>query len=291
MAAGLGMLCSLLIVAYGASNMWTTRKPVPMPDVAPVPVGPAGVWAAARPIPRGQRITQADLVLLPIRENLPPNAVTQLDAAIGKIAINDLPPYAMLLSDRISGDIARAGLALTIPAGYRAVALRTTDDIAVSNFIRPGDHVDVQLVIRENVLPKQTEAQERTDGNPSESRTLIQDVIVLTVGDTLSADEGAAAAAAQNAGKRPEPPRTVTLGLTPDQVAQFVLGRSLGGLYLTLRNPSDLQTVQINTAKLQDIRGAIPPPAAPVEQGRRPIELITGNKSQTIYSTDPAGKR
>jgi pilus assembly protein CpaB len=261
-----------------------------LPEIAPPPAGPAGVWAVSRLVPRGQRITQADLVLLPIRENLPANAVTQLDAALGKIAISDLPPYSMLLSDRISGDIAKAGLALTIPPGYRAVALRTTDEIAVSNFIRPGDHVDVQVIMRENVLPKQTEAQERAEGNPSESRTLIQDVIVLTVGESLSGEDPASVAA-QAGGKRPEPPRTVTLGLTPEQVAQFVLGRSLGGLFLSLRNPSDLQTVQVNTAKLPDIRGPVAPAAAPVEQGKRPIELITGNKSQTIYSTDPAGKR
>jgi pilus assembly protein CpaB len=289
--AGAGLLCSLLIIAYGISNVWQSRPPVPA--VAPVvqSTAPAGVWAAQRTIPRGQRITQADLVLVPIHDSLPPNAVTKIDAAIGKIAINDIPAYALIISDHITNDPAKAGLAQTIPLGFRAVSLRTNDEIAVSNFVLPGDHVDIDLIVRENVLPKQSETQEKVDGNPSESRTLLQDVTVLTVGDTLTAAAPVAAAAEQTTGRKPDPPHSVTLALTPDQAAQLMLARSLGSLYLSLRNPSDLEVIQSDTTHLPQIRGVTPPPATAVVQGQRPIELITGNKSKIIYSTNPGDKR
>ncbi len=181
-------------------------------------------------------------------------------------------------------------MAQTVPSGFRAVSLRTNDEIAVSNFVLPGDHVDIDLVMRENVLPKQSEGQEKTDGNPSESRTLLQDVTVLTVGDTLSA-AAPVAAAEQTTGRKPDPPHSVTLALTPDQAAQLMLARSLGSLYLTLRNPSDLEVIQEDSTHLPQIRGATPPPAGPLVQGQRPIELITGNKSKIIYSTNPGDKR
>jgi pilus assembly protein CpaB len=287
--ASAGLLGSLAVIAYGTSEIWTRHRVVSQPPATSIVAPePEGVWASAHFIPRGQQIQPADLVLMPIHDHLPPDAVTHLDAAVGRVAIADIPPFTLLVGDRISSDPARAGLAQTVPLGYRAVAIRTTDEIAVGNFIRPGDHVDIELVLHENVLPKQDEAQQARDGNPSLARTLLQDVQVLTVGDTLSAIPAPPAAANARA---PEPPHTVTLALTPDQASILALGRGLGTIYLTLRNPTDLQTVEATTAHLPQITGMTPPPATKVDQGRRPIELITGNKSAVIYSTNPGDKR
>ena len=289
--AGAGLLFSVVIIAYGVSNVWQSHPPAPA--VAPVvtPEAPAGVWAAERAIPRGQRIGRADLVLVPIHDSLPPHAVTNVDAAVGRIAINDIPAYALIISDHITNDPAKAGLAQTVPVGFRAVSLRTNDEIAVSNFVLPGDHVDIDLVVRENVLPKQNDSQEHADGNPSEARTLLQDVTVLTVGDTLSAAAPVANGAEQTTGRKSDPPHSVTLALTPDQASQLMLARSLGTLYLTLRNPSDLEVISSDATHLPQIRGVTPPPSAPLVQGQRPIELITGSKSKIIYSTNPGDKR
>jgi pilus assembly protein CpaB len=72
--------------------------------------------------------------------------------------------------------------------------------------------------------------------------------------------------------------------MTPDQISQFGLARSLGSFYMTLRNPNDPQVIVSDPAALKDIRGRTPPPAAPMAQAERPIELITGTRSKTIYS-------
>src|SRR6185437_7125256 len=100
-AAGAGLLGSLLIIGYGASTMWEARmSPVPA-AVAPVaPAAPAGVWAAAQPIARGQKISRAALVSMPMKAPLPPGAVTQVDAAIGRIAVIDIPAYSLIIADR-----------------------------------------------------------------------------------------------------------------------------------------------------------------------------------------------
>lgn len=282
-----GIFGALLITAYGIRQMTLTRHPAVanVAHVAPAEAPPALI--AEHAIPRGQVITQADLGILALPGKLPPGAVTAMGQAVGSIAVIDIPAYSFILSDRISRNPAAAGLAMTVPDGYRAVELRTNDEIAVGNFIRPGDHVDVELVLHKDALPKQTTAQEHSTGDPSEAHTLLQNVTVLAVGDTLSALPKPPPPA--NA-RPPEPPHGVTLAVTPDQLAQLTLARSLGNVYLALRNPKDTQILAADTARLDDIRGPTPPPAGPVAQGRRPIELITGNRSKIIYSTNEGSR-
>lgn len=288
----LGLMLSVGIIAYGANDILRVHAPAPVVPPVQQIKQPSGIWASARPIQRGQRIQRNDLVLMPVTGNVPPTAIADIDRAVGTIAINDIPAYAFITSDHVTKDPAKAGLAQTVPMGFRAISLRTTDEIAVSNFILPGDHVDVDIVLPDSVVPKPNDPQQqRSDGNPSEARTLLQDVIVLTVGDTLSAMPADGSAAQQPVGRKPDPPHSVTLALTPDQATQLLLARSLGSLFLTLRNPADLESVQTDTAILRQIRGVTPPPATPLVEGRRPIELINGSKSTVIYSTNPSAAR
>lgn len=290
LAAGVGLLTSLLIIGYGASTMWQTRAPVAQAVVAPVaPAAPVGVWAARQPIARGQTIERGDLVFMPMKAPLPTGAVTQIDAAIGRVAITDIPAYALILSDRIADDPAKAGLAQMIPVGMRAVTLRTTEESLVGNFVRPGDHVDVQLVLPKGVLPKSGEKTADTKGNDSEARLLLQDVTVLAVGSSLSEAPEAKTTPGQ-ATRRPEPPHIVTLALAPDQASALMLARSLGQLFLTLRNPTDIAPVPATTATLEDLR-APAVATTPTTKGPRPIEVITGTKSKIIYSINPGGQR
>jgi pilus assembly protein CpaB len=280
----------LLIIGYGASTMWQNRAPLAPAVVAPVaPAAPTGVWAAKQAIARGQKIERADLVFMPMKTPLPAGSVTQADAAVGRVAVIDIPAYSLILVDRIADDPAKAGLAQMVPVGMRAVTLRTNAESLVGNFVRPGDHVDVQLVLPKAVLPKQDDRAADTEGNDSESRLLLQDVTVLAVGDALS-ETPPASTPPGHAARRPEPPHMVTLALAPEQVSALMLGRSLGQLFLTLRNPTDIAAVPATTAKLADLR--TPAVATtPTTAGPRPIELITGTKSKIIYSINPGEKR
>jgi pilus assembly protein CpaB len=288
-AAGVGLLGSLLIIGYGASTMLRNRAPV-APVVAPVaPAAPTGVWAAKQAIPRGQTITRGELVFMPMRAPLPAGAVTQASAAVGRVAVIDIPAYSLILADRIADDPAKAGLAQMVPVGMRAVTLRTNEESLVGNFVRPGDHVDVQLVLPKAVLPKQSDKTAEALGNDSESRLLLQDVTVLAVGNSLS-ETPPAATPPGSAARRPEPPHIVTLALAPEQAGELMLARSLGQLFLTLRNPTDIAAVPATTATLADLRA----PAiatTPTTRGPRPIEVITGTKSKVIYSINPGEKR
>ncbi len=288
----IGLAFGILIMAYGIRQMTNTHinEVVQTVDVAREQVHEPDIIVASHLIPRGKILSKDDLTSVPVSGMRPANAETSIAATIGKFAVTDIPADAAIISTQISADPAAAGLAVMVPTGYRAIEMRTTDEIAVGNFLRPGDHVDIELVLREAVLPKQTDAQQATLGNPSESNTVLQDVRVLAVGDLLTSAVTPPPAQETAGGHKPEPPHGVTLAMTPDQIARYMLASSLGTLHLSLRNPSDLQAVSLGSVTLPDIRGATPPSTAATSQGDRPIELIVGNKMHHIFSSNPGTK-
>jgi pilus assembly protein CpaB len=288
----LGGLGAVSLIGYGiyksSAPAVPAADPVSVVQQAPSEIKIVGVMTAARFIARGQVIAPDDVSSTSIAGAVPPGARTAIADVVGKIATTDIPAQQLLLDSVVSGDPTKAGLAGLVPAGYRAISILTNDEIAVSEFVRPGDKVDIQLVLPDAALNKQSGLQQvprPQGGDLSEARTVLQDVLVLTVGSTLGDPAMAQAAASESgSGGRPsEPSRTISLAMTPEQIAQFALARSLGSFYLSLRAPDDLQLINDNTAKLADIRGPAPPPAAPEAPQRRPIELIIGDRTQLIY--------
>lgn len=285
----LGGLGAASLIAYGIykSSVPASMASTPAPVVQPAPVDTKvfAVMTAARFIARGQAIRREDVATTSIAGAVPRGARTAIGDVVGKVATADIMPQQLLLDSTISADPAQAGLAALIPAGYRAISILTNDEIAVSQFVRPGDKVDIQLVLPDTVFAKEVGAG-RPETDASEARTVLQDVLVLTIGSTLgdpTLAEEAAEQAAKASGRRSEPSRTINLAMTPDQIAKFALARSLGSFYLSLRGPGDLQLVGDNTAKLSDIRGPAPPPSGSTEPQQRPIELIVGDRTQLIY--------
>lgn len=293
----LGGLGAVSLIAYGIYKssvpVGTVSASTPVVQPAPADVKVFGVMTAARFIARGQVVTREDVATTSIAGGVPRGARTAIGDVLGKVATADIMPQQLLLDSTISADPAQAGLAALIPNGYRAISIVTNDEIAVGQFVRPGDKVDIQLVLPDNVLSKQG-ALGRPEADLSEARTVLQDVLVLTVGATLgdpTLTQEAAEKAAGAAGRRSEPSRTISLAMTPDQIAKFALARSVGSFYLSLRGADDPQLIDDNTAKLSDIRGPAAPAAAPVPPQQRPIELIVGDKTQLIYPKTSGERR
>lgn len=287
---GVGLAGALLIVAYGGTSLVLSRRSYhpAAPEVAPAPAA-VEVWAAARAIGRGERIAGTDLRPIMVQGTLPPGVQTRQKAIIGAVAVVDIPASSLITTQNVADDPARAGLAQMVPAGMRAVALRTNEEIAVGNFLRPGDHVDIELVLRAHgplgAAPDKTPVADQ-----AEARTLLQDVTVLSVGSTLS-DHPAGTVPPTRDGRQPAAPHVITLAMAPDQIARLALARDQGSVFLALRNPSDIATVEPRAVHMADLRGPAPPPTGARTEQRRAIELITGARRSIIYSTGPDGKR
>jgi pilus assembly protein CpaB len=269
---------------------------------------PAAVVLAAstRPIRTGETIT-ADMIRNAALDPARYPGVALPAEAIGQVATRDIPANTLIPRTVLGRE---ANLAIRVPVGMRAISIDTTAEIAVAGLVRPGDRVDVQVV-----YPGEDAIAGARGNGSSRARTLLQMVPILAVGElvvgTPSTPVPTSIAGTSNGRSAAPPPpqpvqtsRTVTLALTPPQVAELALAKNVGALTLSLRNPDDREQVAVAQIASSPIRAAVaaaaPVMAAPVPQmaaqaAPRPvrrapaaaphaIELVVGGNREVIYS-------
>jgi pilus assembly protein CpaB len=275
----LGGLLGFLLILFGIWRIASNNHPVVSRSAPAAKV--TQVVTAAKVLVRGQLIQASDLASTGISGDVPAGALTLPGQAEGKIAIVDIQPNQLILDTLVSSDASAAGLAMLVPVGQRVFSTDVTDDIAVGGFVRPGDIVDIAIV-----LPSEAIATgQPTGGDRSESRTLLQNIRVLTVGPTFGQAGG------KPADGKDASSRAVTLAMNPDQVAPFMLARKIGHFYLLLRNPLDRSVIPENRAGLASLRGGATgvhriatTARSPRAARTRAIQLIVGGQRQVIYS-------
>jgi pilus assembly protein CpaB len=273
----LGGVIGFLLIIYGVWRIASNSRPDVTQEAPAAKV--TQVVTAAKALVRGQLIQTTDLTSTAVSGALPAGALTLPAQADGKIAIADIQPHQLILDSLVSADASAAGLAMLVPIGQRVFSIDVTDDIAVGGFIRPGDIVDIEIVLPSDVIA----GGQPASGDRSEARTLLQNIRVLTVGPTFG--QAGKAADGKDAASR-----ALTLAMNPDQVAPFMLARKLGHFFLLLRNPNDRLVVPDGRTVLANVRGGVPrlrnlaPAASPARATRsRAIELIVGGRRQIIY--------
>jgi len=275
MTAGLALGAGLVI--YGGWRLAEgDRKPAAQTQAAAPALSEAVV--AARPISRGQRIAAEDLRTIRIAGPAPAGVLNAPTAAVGRIAAVDHAANQFVLSDSLTDGGGQAGLATLVPAGHRAIGIDVNEEIAVAHHLKPGDLVDVQVVLPAGVV------RPTGDGpDASESRTLLQNIRILSITSGQSGDD------ATPAGARPG--RTLTVAMTPEQVSTFALARAVGRYYLALRNPTDQAVTPAALARVSDLRGGAQAPATASQRpaaaprartAPAPIELVVGGRREWL---------
>lgn len=285
MIVGLAISCIFLVL--GIRQIGRPSRPVALastPPAAPAVMLPLAT--ANRPIAIGETITAALINTRP-GNALQSQTIASPAEVIGKVALKPIAPNVPI--DRTMFD-AESKLAVRVPVGMRAMSIDTTAEIAVAGLIRPGDRVDVQAVYPGENAISGTRGQGR-----SRAETLLQLVPVLAVGDLVigtppaTPADGSATSNSMAASNAPpaQPARTVTLALTPEQVSTLSLAKNIGGLYLSLRNPTDQLVTAVaapRPAPVVRIVAVRPVRRAAPAQGGQGIELVIGGRSQTIQS-------
>jgi Flp pilus assembly protein CpaB len=107
------------------------------------------------------------------------NALKSLDAVVGKVLNAPMAAGEQLTASRLieapAADIKT--IADMIPAGLRAMSLALTELDGAGGLIVPGQHVDVVAVFKKDTLGK------------DQSMIILQDVLVLAVAQSTSADQ------------------------------------------------------------------------------------------------------
>ncbi len=123
-------------------------------------------------------------------------------------------------------DLSAAGrdsrdLAGMVQPGMRAVSVPATVASAFHGLLRPGDRVDLLLTT------------ERPGSKDRVTFSLLQNVLVLAVGDDLGATERALEGF--------ESQTTVSVGVSAEQAQMLAFALDRGPLTLSLRNPEDIE--------------------------------------------------
>jgi pilus assembly protein CpaB len=185
----------------------------------------AQLMVANRDLPIGTLISASDMRRVEWAGYVPPRALRSVDQVVGRGVIEEIYEGDPMLESRLAQRGAGGGLAATIPAGMRAVAVHVDDVGGVSGFVIPGMKVDVVV----SGLPPPTSA---TDIPIKVSKIALQNIIVLSAGQNMQKDsEG-----------KPVTVQVVNLLVTPEQAERLSLASNETKIQLVLRNPLDTVT-------------------------------------------------
>lgn len=243
------------------------RKPAPTSSAANAPSQTAThkTVVAAKALPAGQKITAQDLRLDAYPSRIE-GSFDSLTALEGEVPAVTLSPGAPVLKAFLS-----QSFALNVPSGERAVAVRVDESVGVSNRIRPGDRVDVFVMLK----------KQGDEVGVSSARLLLSRLAVLSYGDKLTATADAPSGERAN---RADAARTAVLSVPVDQVSALLLGESSGRIALALRHPDDLGEPQPTLWANAPVLGLRTPPTRAEDKalaGARLDSLAGGSGTAT----------
>lgn len=185
------------------------------------------IYVMVKPIARGEVLTKDAVKLAPWPMEIMPEGVFAKerplfsDGDAPRVVTRAMDKFDAVLSSRVSEPGGDAGLTSQLERGERAFALRVDVATGVSGFLRPGDRVDVYWTGR---------VTSSGPGQPQGDVTkLIETGVRLIAVDQTADYEGADATIA----------RTVTVAVTPEQVAGLAQAQSTGRLSLSLLAVND----------------------------------------------------
>ncbi len=207
------------------------------------------VVVAAADVPFGSTLGEEQLKVVDWPANaLPPNNFAARENVVGRMAMTRLVVNEPITTEKLVPTGSKGLLPLVIEHGMRAVTVKVNEVAAVGGFIAAGSRVDVLVTAERKAvqgpsgvvgMPQdmQTQAERNT-------RTLLQDVTVLALGQLLDASG------------QPKPGdalTTATLLVNPEQGELLALGSIEGTLQLVLRNFEDHTIVASGGKRAQDL--------------------------------------
>ena len=230
------MLIAVILAAFATFLVYVyIRNAAAKPEV----VEYIDVYVAAKTMPAKYKITDADLKQIKItRELLNSKALLNKADIVGKRTKDSIIEGEQILRDRLL-DGNKLSLAFNIPQGKRAISIIVNEQTDISHMLRPGDFVDVIAGFDE----EQKEESDSRTVFPRITATIIQNVQVLALGqDQAVTDE-----------KVKEPPKTVTLAVTPQEAESLAYASEYAVLRLALRPAGDNESANTTGVTRDDL--------------------------------------
>jgi pilus assembly protein CpaB len=233
-----------LLLALFASGLctWIVSRKLNAPAVSQT--APAASYAVpSRALQSGEVLNPGNTEMMSWPRSVPiAGAFSRIADVTGRAVLFPLAKGQPILDRDLAAAGSGIGLAIRIPDGMRAVALRSDEVVGVAGFLLPGSHVDVLVTYRSDRLLEPLTA------------TVLEDAIVLATGHQVEPDPD---------GKTSDV-TVVTLLLTPDESQRAVLASTQGAIHFVLRNGGDAGRAGQTTTLLSELAGRLLPAASPV---------------------------
>ena len=203
------------------------------------------VVATSKDVQAGVALTAEDVKLIDWPADAPlPGSFSKVENVVGRALIYSLGTREPVLERDLAVAGSGIGLSVKIPPGMRATAVRSNEIVGVAGFLFPGSHVDVLATF---TLPGSSSAV---------TQTVLQDVEVLTAGQTIEPDPQG----------KPQAVSVVTLLLSPEDSQKLLLTSGQGAIQFVLRNGVDQKKVEINPTRLDQLGPSAKPPVTPMRR-------------------------
>ncbi len=171
-------------------------------------------WVAARPVPK--KFVHANAIY-----------PEEVDLIIGRELVYPVRAGDPILWMDFKGGERYRGFSTMIKEGERAMTIRVDDTSTIAGLIQPGDHIDILGTFKSKVDSR---------SEPETTITLLQNVVVLAIGQITSARSGM--------GKDRRAAGMLTILVTPEEAALLIHAQRVGKLHNVLRNPEDIETFE-----------------------------------------------
>ena len=221
------------------------------------------VVVASMQIPAGTKLSDSDLAIKQLPEQtVPKDYPSSIESIKGRIVKTTIQPEEVITEARLVGLGAAGGLTVVIPPGYRAFTMKVNDVIGVGGFINPGDRVDVISILQK-------------DDQRTFSKTILQNVLVLAVGDKILDPNNFAEPLAMVVAQ-------VTLAVNAKDSEKLALASQIGQLHLSLRAHGEEKLASTEGIKLEDLYGylAYVPPPNQNASGNVPLPVASTSESK-----------
>jgi pilus assembly protein CpaB len=225
------IVLGVALAAGALAFMLSGREPPPQVTVVqPAAIDTVDVLVARSDIQLGSALRPDDLAWQTwptsaagpqyIRRNARPNAVEEFKGAIARAPFVSGEPIREQKVIKTDGS---GFMSAIVSAGMRAISTEISPETGVGGFILPNDRVDVLLTRRD------PEAQKQSGGDGFVSETVLRNVRVLAIDQTVE----------EKNGQKVVVGKTATLELSPRQTETLALSRMRGTLSLALRSLSE----------------------------------------------------
>jgi pilus assembly protein CpaB len=206
----------------------------------PAPQKMVEVAVAARDLEPGQVLQASDLKIqrLPIQV-APKNGFHSAADAEGRVVATPIFVEQVVTDTLLLVKGAPAGAQALVPEGMRAVTLEVNEFSGLAGLLAPGCRVDVLATLRDDAA------------NQTVSRTLVENVKIMAVGQRLSLPKEATKDDPNNTATR-----SVTLIVKPRDAEALELASSAGRTRLVLRSTADTHAMPSKGMTVADLVGA-----------------------------------